>query len=340
MGKNKSCGSEKREDIIKLHKKNLSYRRIADILGCSKTMVYNAVQHFKKFGVTNNIPRKQRSRKTTTTLDSRIVILSKRDPKKSAVEIRNEICSQNDVNISVHTVRRRLVEAGLNGRIMRKKPNVNKATRKKRLEFVVAHGHWTTREWKRVLFSDETKINRIGSDGKRYVRRPPKKELDPRYTSKIVKFGGGNVMVWGSFSWKGVGPLYRINGRMDQDQYIHILENVMEPYAFRNMPVNWLYQHDNDPKHTAGRVKTWLQRQSIIVLDWPSNSPDLNPIENLWHQVKSKVGEKNYGNLDDLFEAVKQAWEAIPIEYCQNLIKSMPKRCQAVKDNKGYPTKY
>ena len=92
-----------------------------------------------------------------------------------------------------------------------------------------------------MLRTDESKFNRFESDGKQYVRRPQNQKLSPRYTLKTVKQCGGNVIVWGSFSWCGVGPLHRIQGTIDQHMYKEILENVMLPYAEENLPLVWKF---------------------------------------------------------------------------------------------------
>ena len=74
-----------------------------------------------------------------------------------------------------------------------------------------------------------------------------------------------NVIVWGSFSWCGVGPLHRIQGTMDQHMYKEILENVMLPYAEENLPLVRKFQQDNDPKHTAKSVKMWFNAKKINI---------------------------------------------------------------------------
>lgn len=148
------------------------------------------------------------------------------------------------------------------------------------------------------------------------------------------------MKVWGSFSWRGVGPLVKIEGTMDKFVYLDILKNKMEPYSFESLPVNWIFMHDNDPKHTAAVVKTWLSQEKIPLLDWPAQSPDLNPIENLWNDVKTIVGQKKIKNLDELWEGVQEAWNSIPLDRCQKLIESLTRRCDAVIQNKGYSTKY
>ena len=75
---------------------------------------------------------------------------------------------------------------------------------------------------------------------------------------------------------------------MDQYQYKSISENVMEPYSFEAMSVNYIFQHDNEPEHTSGFVKYWLSGENINVVDWPPQSSDLNANENLWAFVKNK----------------------------------------------------
>lgn len=341
MGKSKSCDPSTRKIILIFYEKGWSYRKIAEHLRCSKDMVMNAIRHFKKFNTTENVPRKPRPRKTTQREDTRIELLAKKDPFKGSEVIRLEVFgAEESRGVSARTVRRRLCEANLFGRISRKVPLLKKENIKTRLLFAKKYAHWTERQWKNVLFSDETKINMVNSDGKVYVRRPSKKEMDPKYTKKTVKHGGGNIKVWGCFSGHGVGPIKKIEGNMDKFQYKNILENTMLPYADDHLPVIWTFQHDNDPKHTSGVVKEFLRSQSVTVLDWPPYSPDINPIENLWSRVKKMVAKKRTSNVHQLYTAFKEAWEQISIETCNNLIASMPRRCRAVIAAKGHATKY
>lgn len=222
------------------------------------------------------------------------------------------------------------------GRSPRKVPLLSKKNMQKRLIFAKQHQHRSN--WKNILWSDETKINLFGSDGKTYVRRPKNKEYDPKYTKKTVKHGGGSMMVWGCFSASGVGPIFWIKDKMCAVDYVGILRNEMLPFAEEEMPLSWQFMHDNDPKHSSRLVKTWLQENSVTILEWPSQSPDLNPIEHLWGILKSKIGHQKSKNLNELWEKVKNAWYSIPT--CLNLVESMPRRCQAVINAKGSTTKY
>lgn len=87
-------------------------------------------------------------------------------------------------------------------------------------------------------------------------------------------------------------------------------------------------------------VTKWLSDCEIKVLPWVGQSPDLNPIENLWHEAERRLGGRKFKKEEELFEAVKAAWASIPNERLQKLIESMPRRCKAVIEAKGYATKY
>jgi hypothetical protein len=163
-------------------------------------------------------------------------------------------------------------------------PLLKQKHRNDRLKFANKYKDWTVENWKRVLWTDETKINRIGSDGRAYTWKEKGSPLCDRTTTPTVKHGGGgNIMVWGCMGWNGVGKLVEVQGIMDAVQYCEILdEEVAESFEKLEMgEEERIFQQDNDPKHKSRRADEWFENNNTNILDWPAQSPDLNPIEHL-----------------------------------------------------------
>jgi hypothetical protein len=255
-------------------------------------------------------------------------------------DISNVLRLNHGIEIVPRTVRRRLNKFGLFGRVARKKPLISLRNRRRRLQFARDHFNWTTAQWTRITFSDEKKFMRFGNDGTGYVWRKKGESLAPNCIRPTVKGGGGSVMVWTCICRSGSGPIHRINGIMDAQVYRNILTNVLLPYSEDNLPLNWMFQQDNDPKHTSRLVRQWFDDNQINVIDWPSQSPDLNPIENLWALADRQVKKTKPKNLNDLFANISDCWQNISPDICAKLVDSMQRRCQAVIKNFGYPTKY
>ncbi len=148
-------------------------------------------------------------------------------------------------------------------------------------------------------------------------------------------------MIWAAMSSAGVGPLCFLKSTVNAAIYQEILEHFMLPSADKLYgDADFIFQQDLAPAHTAKGTKSWFNDHGVTVLDWPANSPDLNPIEYIWGIVKRKMRDTRPNNADDLKAAIKATWASIPPQQCHKLITSMPCRIEAVIKAKGAPTKY
>ncbi len=220
------------------------------------------------------------------------------------------------------------------------KPLLNQRQRQKHLTWAVEKKNWTVAQWSKVLFSDESKFCiSFGNQGSRVWRKSGEAQ-NLCCLKSSVKFPQ-SMMIWAAMSSAGVGPLCFLKSTVNAAIYLEILEHFMLPSAdqlFKD--ADFILQQDLAPAHTAKGTKSWFNYHGVTVLDWPANSPDLNPIENLWGIVKRKMRDTRPNNADDLKATVKKTWASIPPQQCHKLITSMPRRIEAVIKAKGAPTKY
>lgn len=221
---------------------------------------------------------------------------------------------------------------------LQKKPPLNEQRKGMRLEFSRLHISWKN-EWRHVVFSDEKKLNFDGPDGFNYYFHDVRKE--ERFLARHHSREGG-VMVWGAVSYYGTVELEFQTSKMTAISYKGILERNFPKFSDIFGPINWTFQQDNAPIHTARIVKNWIQEQNVELLQWPPYSPDLNLIENVWGWLVRKVYEsgRQFEDRESLIAAIKLAWREISLDYIKRLYDSMPDRIYEVIMNKGGSTHY
>lgn len=328
-------------NIVALLKKGLSMRKIARRLGVGKSTVFK-VKKLRLPDSKGALP----GRPKVLNLRKRNLIARKvvSGELQTASDAKNYIKNVDNTSVSSVTVRNYLKEAGLKSFVRPKKPFLSIRHIKQRLKFALKYQHWTEDDWMRVIWSDESKVNRFGSDGTKWGWKKPNSNMKTHHVHQTVKHGGGSLMIWGCMSVHGVGNLEIIDGALNAEYYCRILgSNLASSISkYGDDLNNFIFQHDNDPKHTSRLAKNWLLDNSIEVLDWPAQSPDLNPIEHLWFYLKNKLSdyEESPASMHGLRSRLIQEWQEIPKEVCVNLIKSMPKRISAVLKSRGGYTKY
>lgn len=323
-----------------------SIRAVACRLGVSKSSV-GLIR--KRSNVRVTPPRSGAPKKLSPREARDMALLVRKGEVKTAVQATQVMNSRRQDPVSSNTVRRALREARLKAVKKVKKPMLSARHRKVRLNWALRHRDWTVADWKKVIWSDESKINRICSDGIQYAWIDDTDKLCDSMVIPTLKYGGGNIMVWGCFTWFGVGNIHIIQGLMNAQMYCDILSSSLVPTLDALFMINdqatsgdILFQQDNDPKHTSRLAKEWFDGHNVVVMDWPAQSPDLNPIENLWSILKRRLGsyKSDANGVHELWDRVKKEWQNISVTECRRLVESMPRRIEAVIKARGGPSEY
>ena len=137
--------------------------------------------------------------------------------------------------------------------------------------------------------------------------------------------------VWGCINSGGVGTIYIFKDKLNSNKYIEILQKYLLPVY----DDNYIFQHDNDPKHTAMITSLFLIDNNVKTLIWAPNSPNLNPIENIWSILKQLLEKESDINEKNFNEKILNCWNKITFESVFNSISSMFCRIPKVIQNNG-----
>ncbi|CAB5377133.1 unnamed protein product [Rhizophagus irregularis] len=235
------------------------------------------------------------------------VIRNKKTRCQTLSQIRLNYVNKTNKTASTQTIRKELAKENLHSRIPRFSPLISESNKAKRLLWARAYENWTVEDFKRVVWSDESTYTQFRTSGFGRVWRESSEEFHKDCIASTVQKSFGR-MFWGCFSWVGMGPLVLLTGRITGAIHRETLAN----YAISTL------------------------------FPWPAQSPDMNPIENIWSYIEVKIRQRDSqpSSVSQLEQWVKEEWDAVPADYYRNLIKSMPRRIQAIIAAKGGPTKY
>lgn len=338
MGKAKQLSDAIRTAIKELKKTGMANIQIARQLNVFPSAVCRLLGRLKTTGSIDPGRRSGRPKKLDRRTTRLICRKVKIDPFISSTEIRSSVKKADTV--SKTTINRTIQAMGYKSYKPRRKPLMTKSHLKKRLEFCQRHKDWTPEQWGKVMWSDESTFQLFQSSKKFLRRNSLTDACDSRYTVPVVKHPP-SIMVWGCFSGHGRGGLYFLphGVTMNATRYQEVLHEHLLP--FMEMHRATAFVQDGAPCHKAKSTTRWLSHKKINTLIWPPNSPDLNPIENLWTIVKRKLSHFRPTTVTAMEEDIKKIWtREITTELCKNLSFSMPKRISSVLANKGYPSKY
>ena len=334
--------------IAYLCKEKYPNKRISEITGVPLRTVQHWTKRFRDTGFNDIEPLHLKSPGAKRKLSDATLKVLRREVDKSPRITARQLKENNPMllsDVSLRTIQR-VLERDLRYkyRCAWKKPIVTKRQMKNRVKFGKNGKNWTVIKCKRTLWSDESTFTVTSNRAGKVRRRPGSDPLDPKYVCGTVKHPD-KIMVWGCFSYYGKGKLIVLpkNETVNKEVYLDLLsQNLHDCFAMCRIPfTTGTFMQDGASCHTAKIIKDWFDWVGInYIKDWPGNSPDLNPIENLWSIMKQRLKERDTSSVPKLEAAVRDIWDNLEIDTLQNLALSVHDRFDEVIARKGMPTKY
>ncbi len=327
----------KRMRELKIKWKDISY--ILDITEGAAKMSFKRAHDIENLGEKPVIKKA----KFDASVMVKLKKLARENPKMALRDFPAELTKDFPEKLipSKSTIQRTLNDSGFKIVSLKKKTMIFPRNQLKRLEFCREMSNYGPAFWDTVIWSDETTVRQL-PQGKDLSIRVHNSELDKLESiNPQIHSGGFSVMFWGCFSKLGLGPLVEVEGTMTAKNYITLLKNTVLPeLAAAGRPM--VFMQDNAPCHKAHAVMDFLEEKNIDILDWPPQSPDMNPIENLWAIIKSRR-QKKYGipkTKRELVDQIFDIWDNIEEKIVANLANSANKRVNEVLKLKGKVSKY
>ena len=320
-----------------------SFAKIARQVGCSKSGAFKFFRSIEKSESFAKLPITGRPKIFFERGERAICRIARKLRFATLGELKPAACAQfPEENPSKYLVRRILRKNGLKRCKRKQKPFISKNNRSYRVTWAKTLLEWPLTHWNDVIFSDESRFCLQNDSGVSRVWRTAGEAENPLFF--LPKFVNTvSVMVWGCIGPNGLGKLTVCERSVNSKYYQEILqqnlkESVEIIYGVQDHP--FIFQQDNAPCHTAIATKNYLNRMGIMLLPWPSQSPDLNIIEKIWQYMKIALNNDPPKNKQQLIEKIFQIWRKVPKKFIRNLYASIPRRLLAVKKSRGYPTKY
>ncbi len=285
------------------------------------------------------------ARHTTPRADRRLLRLVRGNPTLPATLLRliwDERSRRGNI-LSAGTIRSRLREQGLRSRKMRKRPKLSPAHVAWREKWAMQRVHWRVQQWRRIIFTDESRFHLFRNDGRIRVWRMPRQEILQQHVQSTQQ-QGPSLHVWAGITLTDKTELVVLNNNVTGARYAELLETHLLPFASRTFGsvANWMLQDDNAAPHRAAVVTRLKEHLGIRTLRWPSRSPDMNPIEHVWDYLKRQVQQRcpPPQTMRELQESVIEVWEQTPQDFLRRLILGMPRRIGALLHARGGYTPY
>lgn len=333
--KSKKQNEGKYARVVELcSEKGLSYRQVAQELQISKSTVGSYMKKWKAKIPVSDIRAQGRQPILDNSGKQRIRGFLLKSPCATSKEISTELSGTTSdnkpVQISPRTVRHNLRKMDFKNSLPLSVPAMTDAQKEKRLEWCRLHQET---DWTKVLFTDETMIDLDGGKRRIWHKRGFRpKRGKTKYSRKR--------MFWAGLSRERTTPLFPIFGTMNSNSYIALLREKVIPWMRKRINRGLILQQDNAPPHVSRATMGFIRDERVDVLDWPPNSPDLNPIENAWSFLKDRIGMRSPKSLQELETIAFEEWDQLIKTFLNNLIDSMPRRIAQVINRNGEKADY
>lgn len=302
----------------------------------SKTSLCLLIKKFKTTGTVADhrpIPRPRKLKEVHYRfIDERM----SEDDELTAVKLLAKLKDQfPDLSVSINTIKRAKRELGWAAKKTRYCALISESNQEKRVEWCQKQVEEGDLEFENVVWTDECTVQ-LESHRRFCFRKkgqPVKYRMKPKHPPK--------VNIWAGISRRGATQVVIFTGILTATRYVDILEAGLLPFLESAYPDGHRYMQDNDPKHTSRYAQWWYEDNAVNWWKTPASSPDLNPIELIWHTLKEYLrGEFKPHNLTELKAGIKAFWSTLTPEICSKYIGHLKKVIPKVIEVNGGPSGY
>lgn len=241
----------------------MNHIRIARHLKCCRQTVSRVIKRYDSVGTIEPKKPSGRPRKLTKAQERLIVI----NAKKNRRITRQRMIDDLQLEVSRNTISHVLKKYNLSYRVARKKPLIRSVNQRLRLQFARNYVNMPLEFWRRVLFTDQSRFASHSDRRRSWVIRYSSESLKRNCLDSTWKSDLG-MTVWGAMGYNSIDTLVHIQRNMDTDDYFTVLDiGLNESVIKNNFQDNWVFQMDNDPKHTSGRARRYYQEHHLEVLE-------------------------------------------------------------------------